>query len=212
MKKVAVSIHAIEDFDPDIIKELNGLDYIHVDVMDGKFVDNTKNNLEAFKLLKENYQIPIIAHLMVINPVEYIEKIIEYADIFVFHYESDGDKDVIIKKVKDYDRKVGLAINPETKLEKILPYLLKIDLILIMSVVPGRSGQEFIWQSLDKVNLLFAYRKKSNLNFKIDIDGGINLKNAKFINSDILSSASTILKAEDSKSIIQELKKSDIND
>ena len=76
MKKVAISLHATENFDPNIIKNLNGLDYIHVDFMDGKFVDNKQNNLEVFRLLKEIYELPIIAHLMVRDPLNYLDKLI----------------------------------------------------------------------------------------------------------------------------------------
>ena len=96
MKKVAVSVHAIDDFDLSIIKGLKGLDFIHVDVMDGKFVKTKKNNLTVFKVLKSNTSIPIIAHLMVINPIDYVPKIIEYIDGLFFHFESNGDKNSFI--------------------------------------------------------------------------------------------------------------------
>ena len=209
MKKVAVSIHATENFNPSIIKDLKGLDYIHVDVMDGKFVDNENQNLDVFRLLKEKYDIPIIAHLMVSKPIDYIEKIIDYIDIFIFHFESEGDKETIIKRVQRHNKKVGIAINPDTNLPKILPYLNKIEIVLIMSVYPGWSGQEFIWETPDKINLLFAYRHQNNMKFLIDVDGGVNPENAKLINADILSSASAILKAKDPNSVIQLFKHSD---
>ena len=99
MKKVAISLHATENFDPNIIKNLNGLDYIHVDFMDGKFVDNKQNNLEVFRLLKEIYELPIIAHLMVRDPLNYLDKIIGFVDVFMFHFESDVSIEMIIKKV-----------------------------------------------------------------------------------------------------------------
>ena len=208
MKQVAVSIHAIEDFTQDIIKGLVGLDYIHVDVMDGDIVENKAINLEVFKILKNSYDLPIIAHLMVKDPLSVIEKIIQEIDIFIFHYESGGNRELIFEEVKKYNKKVGIAINPETPLIKILSFLNKIDILLIMSVNPGRSGQEFMWEMLDKVNLLFAYRTQNKFNFQIDIDGGVNLENAKLINSDILTSSSTILNAEDPNNIIQQLKNS----
>ena len=206
MKKIAVSIHAIKDFNPDIIKGLEGLDYIHVDVTDGKFVEVEANNLEVFKILKETYDIPIIAHLMVKDPFVLIEKIIQYVDIFIFHYEAGGKRELIIKEVKKHNKKVAIAINPGTALNKILSYLNKIDMILLMSVIPGKSGQKFMWEVVDKVNTLFAYRTQNKLKFQIDIDGGINLENANFINSDIITSASTILNAEAPNYVIQKLK------
>ena len=100
MKKVSISIHAIENFTPEIIEGLDGLDYIHVDVFDGKFVKNKHDNVECFKLLKEYTDIPVIAHLMVVDPVNYIEKIIDYVDIFEFHFEVEGNKRVIIEEIK----------------------------------------------------------------------------------------------------------------
>ena len=209
MKKVAISLHATENFDPNIIKNLNGLDYIHVDFMDGKFVDNKQNNLEVFRLLKEIYELPIIAHLMVRDPLNYLDKIIGFVDVFMFHFESDVSIEMIIKKVRNHDKKVGIALNPDTALTKIIPFLNKVDIILIMSVQPGWSGQEFIWETPGKVNLLYAYRQQNKLNFEIDVDGGVNPENAKLINADILTSASAILQAEDPNLIIQLLKASE---
>ena len=209
MKKIAISLHAIENFNPTIIKEFKGLDYIHVDIMDGKFVNNKQNNIGVFKILKDNYNLPIIAHLMVSEPLNYIEKIIRFIDVFIFHIESGGKIDELIQKVRDYNKNVGIALNPDTPLEKIIPYLNKIDIILVMSVHPGWSGQEFIWETPGKINLLFAYRHQNKLKFEIDVDGGINTENAKFINAEILTSASAILKADDPNLIIQLLKVSE---
>ena len=149
MKKVAVSLHATEDFDPDIIKGLKGLDYVHVDVMDGKFVENKQNYLNIFKILKENYDIPIIGHFMVNHSLIYIDNVIEYTDIFVFHYESDGDRQNIINKIKILDKKVGIAINPATSISKIIPYLKQINVVLIIAVKPGYSGQKFLTETID---------------------------------------------------------------
>ena len=208
MKKVSLSIHAIENFDPDIIKGLNGLDYIHVDVFDGKFVNNKHDNLECFKLLKDYTDIPVIAHLMVIDPFNYIDKIINYIDIFEFHYEAEGNKLEIISKVKDNNKRVGIIINPGTPIAEVVPFLEYIDLVLVMSVVPGWSGQKFIPKTVEKVNELAKYKEKYD--FEIEVDGGINLENAKKLtNVDILCSASTIFQAKDPNKAIQLLKESD---
>ena len=205
MKKVAVSIHAIENFSPQIIKGLSGLDYIHVDVMDGKFVSTENINLKVFKIIKENYNLPIIAHMMVINPLKYIYKIIKFIDVFLFHYEANGDKIKIINEVKTRNKEVGIAINPDTKISEILPYLDKINIILVMSVYPGKSGQKFLTQSVEKIERLAKY--KNVYDFQIDVDGGVNLKNAiKLENADILSSSSTILEAKDPNLVIKSLK------
>ena len=201
MKKVAVAIHAINDFSPLILKGLKNFDYIHVDVMDGKFVNSINNNLDTFQILKENFKTPVIAHLMVINPFDYIEKIIQDIDIFLFHFEIDNNKQEIIKKIKEYKKNIGFAINPETKITEITPYLELVDIVLVMGVNPGRSGQKFIPNTIPKVNKLAEY--KEQFNFLIDVDGGVNLENAfKLKKADILSSSSTILKAKDPNKII----------
>jgi ribulose-phosphate 3-epimerase len=211
MKKVAVSIHATENFNVDILKGIEGLDYIHVDIMDGKFVNNTNNNLDVFKTLKGVYNIPIIAHLMVINPIDYIKKIINFIDIFLFHFEIIDDKTLIIEEVRKKNKKVGFAIKPETLITEIIPFLDKIDFVLVMSVNPGWSGQKFIPSTVNKINELAEYKRKYE--FLIDVDGGINLSNAKLLKkTDILSSSSTILRAKNPNKIIKLLKESDLND
>ncbi len=211
MKEVAVSVHAKNIFDPHIIKGLKNYDYIHVDVMDGKFVDSCEINLDTFRILKEFYNIPIIAHLMVINSFEYIEKIFNFINYFIFHLENNEDKIKIIEKVKRNNIKVGIALNPDTDITGIIPYLDEIDIVLIMAVHPGWSGQEFIPKSVEKVNALAKY--KEIFNFKIDIDGGITTENArKLHNTDILTSASAILKANNPNEVIQLLKNSDNNE
>ena len=205
MKKVAVAIHAKENFDPHIINGLENLDYIHVDVMDGKFVHNFNLNLSVFKILKEHFENPIVAHLMVLNPIDFIEKLINFVDVFLFHYESEADIEEIIKKVKKYNKKVGIVINPETDVSNIISYLNKVDYVLVMAVNPGWSGQKFIPATVDKVNKLAQYKKIFNL--EIIVDGGINLDNAKKLkNADILSSSSTILNAKNPNNIIESLK------
>ena len=211
MKQVAVSIHAIEDFKPEIIKNLEDFDYIHVDVMDGKFVSNKNNNLNVFPILKETYNTPIIGHLMVRNPFEYINKIIDYIDIFLFHFEINYGINELIEEIRKHNKKVGLAINPETGISEIIPYLNKIDLVLVMSVNPGWSGQKFIPKIVKKIDQLAMLKNKYN--FIIDVDGGINLTNAKLLkNTDILTSSSTVLKAKNPNEIIKSLRESTVND
>ena len=204
MKKVAVSVHATDDFNSDVVKELKGLDYIHIDVSDGKFTSFQNQNLQIFRILREKYDLPIIAHMMVINPSEFIEQIIEYVDIFTFHKEIEEDIEEIIRNVKKKNKKVGIAINPDTDIKEILPYLGLIDLVLVMSVNPGGSGQKFIPATVEKVDHLNEYKMKYE--FLIDIDGGINLKNAKKLNVDIISSTSTILNAKNPNKVIESLK------
>jgi len=207
MKNIAVSLHATDDFNPDIINGLIGLDYIHVDVSDGKFTSVRNLNLDIFRILNETYNIPIIAHMMVTNPSYYIEEIINYVKIFTFHFEIEQDLNELIDEIRNKKKKVGIAINPDTDIMEIVPYLNSIDLVLVMSVYPGGSGQRFIPQSIEKVKNLKKLKEKYK--FLIDIDGGVNINNAKILEVDILSSTSTILNAKDPNNVIYELKHSD---
>jgi len=205
MKKVAVSIHAQDNFNLNILKYLKGIDYIHIDVMDGKFVDNLNLNLEIFKIVKKNFKVPILAHLMVVNPLEYLNAIIDHIYAFLFHFEIDIDIPSIIKEVKNRGKSVGLVINPDTKISEIFEYLPVLDIILVLGVYPGWSGQKFIPDTVNKVEKLAKYKTKYN--FLIDVDGGINPETAKgLIKADILTSASAILNAKKPNTIIQKLK------
>jgi len=207
MKKIAIAVHANQNFNLDPLEGLVGLDYMHVDVADGQFTHVINLDLDLFRFLKERYDIPIIAHMMVVDPENYIDDIIEHVDIFTFHYEINGDKTVIINEIKRRNKLVGMAISPDTSISNIVRYLNLVDLVLIMSVYPGESGQKFIPRSIEKVKNLASYKKKYN--FLIDIDGGINTENAKGLDVDILSSTSAILNAEDPNSVIELLKHSD---
>lgn len=208
MKKVAVAIHATEEFDIDSVKKLQNLDYIHVDVMDGNFVNNTMLNLDVFRILNESFATPIIAHLMVNDPSKYISEIIDFVDIFLFHREIEGNIKNIINKIQQNEKAVGLVINPPTPISSIESYLDAVDIILVMGVNPGWSGQQFIKNTIEKIDDLSTYKK--HYQFQIDVDGGVSLENAyKLRNADILSSSSTILNAEDPNEIIRLLKTSD---
>jgi ribulose-phosphate 3-epimerase len=205
MKKVAVAIHATQDFDIVKVKSLKNLDYIHVDVMDGKFVNNIMLNLDVFEELKQHFDIPIIAHMMVENPSKYIEKIIKFIDMFFFHIEMNENIDDILIRIKEFNKAVGLVINPPTPISSLIPYMERIDFVLVMGVNPGWSGQKFIKHTRDKINQLASFKKQYN--FEIDVDGGLNLQNVKKLNNaDILSSSSIILNAKDPNKMIKILK------
>lgn len=205
MKKVAVSLHAKDNFSIDILKNLKGLDYIHIDVMDGKFINNLNLNLDVFKLVKKNIKVPIIAHLMVVNPLDYLNLISNYIYAFFFHFEIHDDIKYIIESVKEKGKKVGLVINPKTEVSDIVDYLPLLDFVLILGVNPGWSGQKFIPNTINKVNELEKYKKFYD--FLIDVDGGINLENAILLEkADILTSASTILNSRAPNKIIKKFK------
>lgn len=177
------------------INRLNNsnVDYIHFDVMDGKFVDNKNITISEFPKLIDNVKKKIDIHFMVSNPDKYIEKICYYnIEYITIHYEIKNLEDYI-DKIKNYGFKVGIAIKPETDIEKIYYLLDKVNLVLIMSVEPGKSGQKFIDVS-DKINKLKQEIINRKLNVKISVDGGINEEVLTYVKeADILVSSSFIL-------------------
>lgn len=177
------------------INRLNNsnVDYIHFDVMDGKFVSNKNITVSELPKLIDNVKKKIDIHFMVRNPDKYIEKICYYnIEYITIHYEIKNLEDYI-DKIKNYGFKVGIAIKPETDIEKIYYLLDKINLVLIMSVEPGKSGQKFIDVS-DKINKLKQEIINRKLNVKISVDGGINEEVLTYVKeADILVSSSFIL-------------------
>ncbi|OLA93449.1 MAG: hypothetical protein BHW63_01850 [Mycoplasma sp. CAG:611_25_7] len=177
------------------INRLNNsnVDYIHFDVMDGKFVSNKNIIVSELPKLIDNVKKKIDIHFMVSNPDKYIEKICYYnIEYITIHYEIKNLEDYI-DKIKNYGFKVGIAIKPETDIEKIYYLLDKINLVLIMSVEPGKSGQKFIDVS-DKINKLKQEIINRKLNVKISVDGGINEEVLTYVKeADILVSSSFIL-------------------
>lgn len=185
--------------DKDMFYEINRLnnsnvDYIHVDIMDGKFVDNkTITPNELIKVL-DKCKKEVDMHLMVNNPEKYI-KMVAYHNIsyITIHYEIENFE-TYLDLIKNLGFKVGLSIKPSTPVEEIYRFLDKINLVLIMSVEPGKSGQSFIPETQEKINKLKDEINRRKLLTKISVDGGINDETKKYVeNADILVSASFIL-------------------
>ena len=173
-------------------------DLIHIDVMDGHFVPNITIGPEAISKLRKYTSLPFDVHLM-ISPVDnFIKDFAEAgADIITIHPEATNDLVNSIKKIKSYNKKAGISLNPETSVEKVLNVLNLIDLVLIMSVNPGFGGQKFIKETLEKVKILKKEIDSKNLKTQIEIDGGINFENAKIAKEagvDIIVSGTTIFK------------------
>ena len=203
MKKIQISPSILSADFSQLGKEIKkledaGADMIHVDVMDGHFVPNLTIGPPVIKALKKNSLLPFDVHLMISPVHKYIESYANAgADIITIHPEATNDLLGSINKIRKFEKKVGVSLNPETKIEIIMEHLDQIDLILIMSVNPGFGGQKFMPEVLNKVKKLDEIRKNLKLNFVIEIDGGINFENSKLaIESgvDILVSGTTIFK------------------
>ena len=204
MKKIQISPSILSADFSQLGKEIKrlenaGADMIHVDVMDGHFVPNLTIGPPVIEALKKNSSIPFDVHLMISPVHKYIESYAKAgADIITIHPEATDNLGESINKIKQLKRKVGISLNPETKIEIIEKFLDKLNLILIMSVNPGFGGQKFMPQVLKKVEKLDKIKRDRRLNFDIEIDGGIDFENSKLaINSgvDILVSGTTIFKS-----------------
>ena len=206
MKKIQISPSILSaDFSQlgNEIKRLidAGADMVHVDVMDGHFVPNLTIGPPVIKALKKNSSIPFDVHLMISPVHKYIEAFADAgADIITIHPEATEDLQSSINKIKELKKKVGISLNPETKIDVVKKFLNQIDLILIMSVNPGFGGQKFMPEVLKKIKDLVDIQKKEGINFDIEIDGGINFENSKLAieaGANILVSGTTIFKSND---------------
>ena len=181
--------------------EEGGADMIHVDVMDGHFVPNLTIGPPVIKALRKHCSLKFDVHLMISPVHKYIEDYANAgADIITIHPEATENLEDSIKKIKELKKKVGVSLNPNSKIELIINYLNKIDLVLIMSVNPGFGGQKFMPEVLDKIKELKKIQNNQNIDFDIEIDGGINFENSKIAieaGANILVSGTTVFKSND---------------
>ena len=204
MKKIQISPSILSaDFSQlsNEIKRLEdgGADMIHVDVMDGHFVPNLTIGPPVIKSLKKHSSILFDVHLMISPVHKYIKAYADAgADIITIHPEATDDINSSISLIKELNKKVGVSLNPKTRVDVIIEHLNKIDLVLIMSVNPGFGGQKFMPEVLSKIEELKQLRTTKDLDFDIEIDGGINFENSKMAiqaGANILVSGTTIFKS-----------------
>ena len=156
------------------------LKMIHIDVMDGIFVPNISFGFKVIKDIRDKNDYFFDTHAMIVEPIKYIEEFKNSGvDRLTIHYEACENLDQTIDKIKDNDMEVGLTFKPATDIDLIIPYLEKIDLVLVMSVEPGFGGQTFMEDSVEKIKTLRAYIDENNLDVKIQVDGGIKTTNVE---------------------------------
>lgn len=219
MKKnieVSVSTDPIGDYQTIIeyAKQMQGVaDFLHCDIMNKNFVPKDTYDFNLVKNINRNSIIMLDVHLMVAEPSEDIEKYIEAgANVITLHYEAFADKEDFvdaIKFIKENDTLAGISLKPNTSFGEVRTYAFNADLVLVMGVEPGASGQGMIPEMVDKVREIYKFREENNLKFKIEFDGGVTLENAKLLTDagvDILVSGSCVYNSKDRKKTIEMLK------
>ncbi len=190
--------------------EQNGADFIHVDVMDGYFVPNLTFGPIMVKAVKQITSLPVDAHLMVNDPMKFIDWFAEAgASYITIHQEACVHLDRAVNHIKNLGCKAGVSINPATPLETIRHLLHRVDLVLIMSVNPGFGGQKFIPYTLDKISHLYQMRQEAEATFLIEVDGGINSTTATQVlraGADVLVAGNAIFNADSIAQACAELK------
>ena len=219
MKKnieVSVSTDPIGDYQTIIeyAKQMQGVaDFLHCDIMNKNFVPKDTYDYNLVKNINRNSIIMLDVHLMVAEPSEDIAKYIEAgANVITLHYEAFADKEDLVdavKFIKENDTLAGISLKPNTTFGEVRTYAFNADLVLVMGVEPGASGQGMIPEMVDKVREIYKFRVENNLKFKIEFDGGVTLENAKLLTDagvDILVSGSCVYNSKDRKKTIEMLK------
>ena len=188
-----------------------GADMVHLDVMDGSFVTNISFGLPVIQCLRKHSDMFFDVHLMIDEPIRYVARFADAgADLITVHAEACSNVTETLLEIQKTGKKVGLSVKPNTPIESIYPYLSLCDMILVMTVEPGYGGQALIPETLDKVALLKEELCRRGLSIDIQVDGGINAKNAedaKRAGANVLVAGSSVFGASDRGAAIASLKK-----
>ncbi len=187
-----------------------GADYLHLDVMDGRFVPNITFGAPVIGSIRNKTDLVFDVHLMIDTPLDYIEDFRKSgADIIVFHIESSSPIQETVDKIISCGCRAGISVKPGTPVEEVFPYLDKLDMVLVMTVEPGFGGQSFMYETMDKIKTLRSEIKRRGLSTDIQVDGGINAKTvetAAAAGANVFVAGSAVFGAEDASKAISQLR------
>lgn len=190
--------------------EHSGLDMLHFDVMDGQFVPNITFGMPVLAAIDQCTNLFLDVHLMITDPIRYVEQFVKAgADLVTFHLESSGDPSETIAAIHTAGAKAGIVLKPGTPWEAAIPYLEMVEVVLVMTVEPGFGGQSFLWNMVEKIKALHDYACIHELNYQIEVDGGINAETAPYAlraGADILVIGSYLFRQADPKAALDAIR------
>ena len=177
-----------------------GAQYIHIDVMDGSFVPSISFGMPLIKSIRSATDKVFDVHLMIVDPIRYIKEFTEIgADVITFHLEAAPDVNAVIDEIHSLGKRAGLSIKPGTPVEELIPYLDKVDMILVMTVEPGFGGQPFIEASYDRIKAVRAMLTERGLDTDVEVDGGITKENVQSViaaGANVIVAGSTVYRGD----------------
>ncbi len=191
---------------------LGGADYVHFDVMDGCFVPNISIGIPVLKSLRKATEMFIDAHLMIVKPIRFAEAFCKGgADLVNVHVESDSEENIFaaLAAIRNLGKKCGITLKPGTPAEAVLPFIEKVDLILVMTVEPGFGGQSFMHDMLPKVAAIRSYIDNLNPGCELEVDGGIDVITSALVKeagANVLVAGSAVFKAADRAAVIRDIR------
>nr|WP_298481851.1 ribulose-phosphate 3-epimerase [uncultured Ruminococcus sp.] len=190
--------------------ERTGLDMLHFDVMDGQFVPNITFGMPVLAAIDQCTNLFMDVHLMIKDPLRYAEQFVKAgADLVTFHLESDSDPVLTIEAIHEAGAKAGIVLKPGTPWEEAIPYLEMVEVVLVMTVEPGFGGQSFLWDMVKKVEALRNYARVHQLNYQIEVDGGINAETAPHVlraGAEILVIGSYLFRQADPRAAMEDIR------